>query len=75
MNEIWTEPPEAREQLDQLHCLLNFSPQSQETLQIYITALDELRKSYSVAFRPEVGLDSGDVIWLFRVFDEYLTLL
>lgn len=74
--QISEELTEEGEQLDQLLNLIKSSSKSQTDLEIYTTAIHELRKSFSVVFRPDVSLESGDVfIWFFRIPKEYLVLL
>lgn len=78
--ELVKEPLEEGGRLDELKDLISRSLSSgiekSGEKEIYNAAVEELRKSYAVCYRPHLGLESGDVfIWLFRISDEFLGLL
>ena len=60
-----------------LYQLLDEATTSQEILETYKSAVDELCKSFEAVFEPAMqGFESSDVFfWLFRVSGDYLTLL
>lgn len=63
-------------QLKLLQSLIEQSEASLEHLGIYVEAISELRKSYTVLCHKPFGFETTDVfIWVFEVTEEYLMLL
>jgi len=65
------------EQLNELQQLIRGTAVNEQVLQIYSTAIEDLRKSLFLAYgNGPQAFESSDVfIWLFRVSEDYLMLL
>lgn len=65
------------DQLDKLLELIREASNNEQDLSVYASAIHELQGCFNVAYAPGFqGYESADVyIWLFRILDDYLSLL